>query len=33
MSGEPPRFLQDGDTVEIYVEGVRTLTNPVRTET
>jgi 2-keto-4-pentenoate hydratase/2-oxohepta-3-ene-1,7-dioic acid hydratase in catechol pathway len=33
MSREPPRFLRDGDTVEIYIEGVGTLTNPVRTET
>ena len=32
MSREPPRFLKDGDTVEIYVEGVGTLTNPVRSE-
>jgi len=33
MSREPPRFLRDGDTVEIYIEGVGTLANPVRTET
>ena len=33
MSREPPRFLRDGDTVEIYIEGVGTLTNPVRDET
>jgi 2-keto-4-pentenoate hydratase/2-oxohepta-3-ene-1,7-dioic acid hydratase in catechol pathway len=32
MSREPPRFLRDGDMVEIYVEGVGTLTNPVRRE-
>ncbi|MGN6867575.1 MAG: fumarylacetoacetate hydrolase family protein [Solirubrobacteraceae bacterium] len=32
MSRQPPRFLRDGDTVEIYIEGVGTLTNPVRTE-
>lgn len=32
MSREPPRFLRDGDTVEIYIEGVGTLTNPVRSE-
>jgi 2-keto-4-pentenoate hydratase/2-oxohepta-3-ene-1,7-dioic acid hydratase in catechol pathway len=32
MSREPPRFLRDGDTVEVYVEGVGTLTNPVRDE-
>ena len=28
----PPRYLRDGDVVEIYVEGVGTLRNPVRTE-
>ncbi len=33
MSREPPRFLRAGDTVEIYVEGVGTLTNTVRAET
>jgi 2-keto-4-pentenoate hydratase/2-oxohepta-3-ene-1,7-dioic acid hydratase in catechol pathway len=33
MSREPPRFLRDGDTVEIYIEGIGTLTNPVRSET
>lgn len=32
MSREPPRFLKDGDTVEIYIEGVGKLTNPVRSE-
>jgi 2-keto-4-pentenoate hydratase/2-oxohepta-3-ene-1,7-dioic acid hydratase in catechol pathway len=32
MSREPPRFLRDGDTVEIYIEAVGTLTNPVRSE-
>jgi 2-keto-4-pentenoate hydratase/2-oxohepta-3-ene-1,7-dioic acid hydratase in catechol pathway len=32
MSREPPRFLRDGDTVEVWIEGVGTLTNPVRTE-
>lgn len=32
MSREPPRFLRDRDTVEIYIEGVGTLTNPVRAE-
>jgi 2-keto-4-pentenoate hydratase/2-oxohepta-3-ene-1,7-dioic acid hydratase in catechol pathway len=32
MSREPPRFLRDGDTVEVYLEGVGTLTNPVRAE-
>jgi 2-keto-4-pentenoate hydratase/2-oxohepta-3-ene-1,7-dioic acid hydratase in catechol pathway len=33
MSREPPRYLRDGDMVEIYIEGVGTLTNPVRAET
>jgi 2-keto-4-pentenoate hydratase/2-oxohepta-3-ene-1,7-dioic acid hydratase in catechol pathway len=32
MSREPARYLRDGDTVEIYIEGVGTLTNPVRSE-
>jgi 2-keto-4-pentenoate hydratase/2-oxohepta-3-ene-1,7-dioic acid hydratase in catechol pathway len=32
MSRQPPRFLRHGDTVEVYVEGVGTLTNPVRDE-
>jgi 2-keto-4-pentenoate hydratase/2-oxohepta-3-ene-1,7-dioic acid hydratase in catechol pathway len=32
MSREPPRYLHDGDTVEIYLEGVGTLTNPVQSE-
>jgi len=32
MSREPPRFLRDGDTVEIYIDGIGTLTNPVRAE-
>ncbi len=32
MSREPPRFLRDGDTVEIHIEGIGTLTNPVRAE-
>ena len=31
-SREPPRYLQEGDTVEIYVGGVGTLTNSVRLE-
>jgi 2-keto-4-pentenoate hydratase/2-oxohepta-3-ene-1,7-dioic acid hydratase in catechol pathway len=31
-SREPPRYLEQGDTVEIYVGGVGTLTNPVRRE-
>jgi 2-keto-4-pentenoate hydratase/2-oxohepta-3-ene-1,7-dioic acid hydratase in catechol pathway len=26
----PPRFLRDGDVVEITIEGIGTLTNPVR---
>ncbi|MGO9886583.1 MAG: fumarylacetoacetate hydrolase family protein [Solirubrobacteraceae bacterium] len=28
----PKRYLREGDTVEIYVEGVGTLSNPVRNE-
>jgi 2-keto-4-pentenoate hydratase/2-oxohepta-3-ene-1,7-dioic acid hydratase in catechol pathway len=32
MSREPARFLRDGDTVEIYIDGIGTLTNPVRAE-
>jgi 2-keto-4-pentenoate hydratase/2-oxohepta-3-ene-1,7-dioic acid hydratase in catechol pathway len=32
MSREPPRYLRDGDTVEISIETIGTLTNPVRTE-
>ena len=28
----PKRYLREGDTVEIYVEGVGTLSNPVRSE-
>jgi 2-keto-4-pentenoate hydratase/2-oxohepta-3-ene-1,7-dioic acid hydratase in catechol pathway len=31
-SRSPKRYLQDGDVVEIYVEGVGTLRNPVRAE-
>jgi 2-keto-4-pentenoate hydratase/2-oxohepta-3-ene-1,7-dioic acid hydratase in catechol pathway len=31
-SRSPKRYLREGDTVEIYVEGVGTLSNPVRTE-
>ena len=31
-SRTPPRYLQDGDVVEIEVEGVGTLRNPVRLE-
>ncbi|MBV9003218.1 MAG: fumarylacetoacetate hydrolase family protein, partial [Solirubrobacterales bacterium] len=31
-SRNPPRYLRDGDTVDIYVGGVGTLSNPVRLE-
>ncbi len=31
-SRDPKRYLRDGDTVEIYVGGVGTLSNPVRNE-
>ena len=31
-SRKPKRYLREGDTVEIYVEGVGTLSNPVRNE-
>jgi 2-keto-4-pentenoate hydratase/2-oxohepta-3-ene-1,7-dioic acid hydratase in catechol pathway len=31
-SRSPKRYLRDGDVVEIYVEGVGTLRNPVRAE-
>jgi 2-keto-4-pentenoate hydratase/2-oxohepta-3-ene-1,7-dioic acid hydratase in catechol pathway len=31
-SRDPKRYLRDGDVVEIYVEGVGTLRNPVRAE-
>ncbi|HLY50471.1 MAG TPA: fumarylacetoacetate hydrolase family protein [Solirubrobacteraceae bacterium] len=31
-SRTPPRYLREGDVVEIYVSGVGTLTNPVRME-
>jgi 2-keto-4-pentenoate hydratase/2-oxohepta-3-ene-1,7-dioic acid hydratase in catechol pathway len=31
-SRDPKRYLREGDTVEIYVEGVGTLSNPVRSE-
>jgi 2-keto-4-pentenoate hydratase/2-oxohepta-3-ene-1,7-dioic acid hydratase in catechol pathway len=31
-SRTPPRYLTDGDVVEVYIEGVGTLTNPVRNE-
>lgn len=29
---KPPRYLRDGDVVEVWVEGVGTLRNPVRRE-
>ena len=32
-SRNPPRYLQDGDVVEVWVEGVGTLRNGVRRET
>jgi acylpyruvate hydrolase len=31
-SRQPPRYLKDGDVVEITVDGVGTLRNPVRFE-
>jgi 2-keto-4-pentenoate hydratase/2-oxohepta-3-ene-1,7-dioic acid hydratase in catechol pathway len=31
-SRQPPRYLREGDSVEVYVSGVGTLTNPVRIE-
>jgi 2-keto-4-pentenoate hydratase/2-oxohepta-3-ene-1,7-dioic acid hydratase in catechol pathway len=31
-SRDPKRYLREGDTVEVYVEGVGTLSNPVRNE-
>lgn len=31
-SRTPPRYLREGDTVEVYVGGVGTLSNPVRNE-
>jgi 2-keto-4-pentenoate hydratase/2-oxohepta-3-ene-1,7-dioic acid hydratase in catechol pathway len=31
-SRDPKRYLREGDTVEIYVEGVGTLSNPIRNE-
>ena len=31
-SRDPKRYLHEGDTVEIYIEGVGTLSNPVRNE-
>jgi len=32
-SRKPPRYLREGDVVEVFVEGVGTLRNPVRKET
>lgn len=31
-SRQPPRYLEDGDTIEVTVSGVGTLSNPVRRE-
>jgi 2-keto-4-pentenoate hydratase/2-oxohepta-3-ene-1,7-dioic acid hydratase in catechol pathway len=31
-SRNPPRYLREGDTVEVYISGVGTLSNPVRME-
>ncbi len=31
-SRQPPRYLREGDVVEVSVEGVATLRNPVRLE-
>lgn len=31
-SRQPPRYLREGDVVEVYVSGAGTLTNPVRME-
>ncbi len=31
-SRKPKRYLREGDTVDIYIEGVGTLSNPVRNE-
>jgi 2-keto-4-pentenoate hydratase/2-oxohepta-3-ene-1,7-dioic acid hydratase in catechol pathway len=31
-SRTPPRYLEEGDIVEVWVEGVGTLRNPVRRE-
>ena len=33
MSRNPPRWLRDGDVVSVAIEGIGTLTNPVRSET
>ena len=32
MALDPPRYLRDGDVVEIEVEGIGVLRNPVRRE-
>jgi len=32
MARKPPRWLKDGDQVSVIVEGIGTLTNPVRAE-
>jgi len=32
MARKPPRWLVDGDEVSIVIEGIGTLTNPVRRE-
>src|SRR5215472_6166689 len=32
MSRNPPRWLRDGDVVSVAIEGIGTLTNPVRSE-
>ena len=32
MSRTPPRWLQDGDTVEVFLEGVGTCSNTIRFE-
>jgi 2-keto-4-pentenoate hydratase/2-oxohepta-3-ene-1,7-dioic acid hydratase in catechol pathway len=31
-SRDPKRYLREGDTVEVYIDGVGTLSNPVRME-
>jgi 2-keto-4-pentenoate hydratase/2-oxohepta-3-ene-1,7-dioic acid hydratase in catechol pathway len=33
MARTPPVFMQDGDVVSVEIEGIGTLTNPVRDET
>jgi len=32
MASQPPRYLKPGDTVAVQIEGIGTLTNPVRLE-